>query len=817
MRSTRALHESWSVRALTGTQVTAPVPATVPGCVHTDLLAAGLIPDPYQDDNEHALHWIGRTDWAYETRFDWSDEGAPRVDLSCAGLDTVATVLVNGVVVGRTENMHRSYRFDVGALLTAGANTLRVEFASAYGYAEAMRARLGDRPHASVADSYHFIRKMACNFGWDWGPTVVTAGIWRPIALESWSVARLAEVRPRVTVDDGTGRVRVEVEVEVERHGDAPLTVTASVCGVTASAVIPAGERRATLESTVADAPLWWPRGYGEQHLHPLTVTLATSDGETLDSWRRRIGFRSVRLDTTPDTYGTPHTLYVNEVPVFVRGFNWIPDDAFVTRVDRDRYARRLAQACEANANYLRVWGGGIYESGDFYDLADELGLLVGQDFLFACAAYPEEEPFAAEVAAEARENVVRLASHPSLVGWTGNNENIWGYHDWGWQPQLEGRSWGAEYYFALLPAIVAELDPTRPYWPGSPWSGSHDRHPNDPAHGTTHEWAVWNRIDYAHYRDYVPRFASEFGFQAPPAYATLRRWLADEPLAPDSPGMRHHQKAPDGDAKLRRGLEAHLPAPRDFDDWHYLTQLNQARAVTVAVEHYRSHRPVCMGAIVWQLNDDWPATSWAAVDSEERRKPLWYALRRAFADRLLTVQPRDGRLAVVAVNEAPTAWSGELRVVRHGFDGARHATHAVDVTVAARSAVTVLVPEAVAMPGDRDAELLRASLGDVHASWFFREDKDIRYPEPEFTTRVAPVAGGYTVTVTAQTILRDLTLFPDRLDPAAYVDDALVTLLPGESVTLTVYSDQSLPAAALTSHPVLRCVADRPAITTLP
>ena len=333
--------------------------------------------------------------------------------------------------------------------------------------------------------------------------------------------------------------------------------------------------------------------------------------------------------------------------------------------------------------------------------------------------------------------------------------------------------------------------------------------HPNDPAHGTAHEWDVWNRVDYSHYRDYVPRFASEFGFQAPPAYATLRRWLSDEPLAHDSPGMSHHQKAIDGDGKLRRGLDAHLPVPRDFDDWHYLTQLNQARAVSVAVEHYRSHRPVCMGAIVWQLNDDWPGTSWAAVDGDERRKPLWYAMRRAFADRLLTIQPREPGLAMVAVNEGAGEWAGDLSVVRHTFAGEPLATHLVELRVPARSAVTVAIAGDVAAPGDPGTELLRASLGGLCAYWFFAEDKDIRYPEPRFTTEVLPVAGGLAVTVTAQTILRDLALFPDRLDPAAYADDALVTLLPGESASFTVYTDPTLDKAALSCRPVLRCVND--------
>ncbi|WP_241825022.1 glycoside hydrolase family 2 protein [Micromonospora sp. CB01531] len=536
--SRRALHEGWVLRAGPGPQVPpevaeVAVPATVPGCVHTDLLAAGLIPDPFLDDNETRLGWIGRTDWVYETTFDWWPGDAERVDLVCAGLDTVATVALNGTEVGRTENQHRGYRFAVGPLLRGGSNTLTVRFDSPYRYAEAQRDRLGDRPNA-YPEPFHFIRKTACNFGWDWGPTLVTAGIWQEIGLHAWSVARLATVRPLTTVDGDTGRV--ELHVEVERVADAPVTVQATVGGSATEVTVPAGECRAVLALTVRDPERWWPVGYGEQPRYDLEVTLRAADGRALDGWSRRIGFRSIRLDTAPDAHGSAFTLHVNEVPVFVRGVNWIPDDAFPNRVTRERLAERLAQAVGANVNLLRVWGGGQYESADFYELADELGLLVQQDFLFACAAYPEEEPFRSEVEAEAREQVTRLAAHPSLVLWTGNNENIWGWHDWDWQEPLAGRTWGRGYYLVLLPRIVGELDPTRPYWPGSPWSGREDVHPNDPAYGTTHIWDVWNTDDYRKYREYVPRFVAEFGYQGPPAYATragpspTTRWRPTHP-----------------------------------------------------------------------------------------------------------------------------------------------------------------------------------------------------------------------------------------------------------------------------------------------
>ncbi|MFI5931415.1 glycoside hydrolase family 2 protein [Actinoplanes sp. NPDC051494] len=773
------------------------IAATVPGCVHTDLLAAGIIDDPYLDGNETAVAWIGRTDWEYATTFTHSLDD-DRADLVCAGLDTVATVLLNGVELGRTYNQHRGYRFDARAALRDGDNELRVRFDSAYSYAEAQQKRLGDRPNA-YPEPFNFIRKTACNFGWDWGPTLVTAGIWQPIGLQTWRTARIASVRPQTTVTDGQGKI--ELRVRVERAAPGPLEVSATVAGSTSTVTLTGDE--AVLTVTVDDPELWWPAGYGDQPLYDVSVRLASTSlpEQTLDDWTGRAGFRTVRVDTADGAF----TLHVNDVPVFVRGVNWIPDDVFADRITRDRLHARFRQALDANVNYLRVWGGGRYESSEFYDLADELGLMVGQDFLFACAAYPEEEPFATEVAAEARENVVRLAAHPSLMMWTGNNENIWGHADWDWIPDLGDRSWGAGFYFDLLPAIVAEEDPGAFYWPGSPWSGRDDRHPNDPAYGTMHIWDVWNTDDYPKYREYRPRFVAEFGYQAPPTFSTLRRALSDEPLASDSPGMRAHQKATDGDKKLQRGLDAHLPAPRDFDDWHYLTQLNQARALSLGIEHFRSLRPHCMGAIMWQLNDCWPVTSWAAVDGDGHRKPLWYALRRSFAPRLLTVQPRDGVPALVAVNDSGESWALDVALSRRTLEGVVLSSSTVGVTVAPGSATTVPIPTAIGTPADPAAELLLAEADDQRAWWFWAEDKDLAWPPARFTATV----DGDAVTVTAGTALRDLTLHPDRLDPAAWADEAGVTLLPGESTTFRVLGAGPLDPTALTTRPVLRCVND--------
>ncbi|MFF5984306.1 glycoside hydrolase family 2 protein [Streptomyces olindensis] len=749
------------------------LPASVPGCVHTDLMAAGVIPDPFLGRNETDVAWVGRRDWTYERELPAPSSAQEQTDLVFDGLDTVAEISLDGRLLGTVRNMHRSYRFDVTGL----SGRLSVRFVSAYAEAEAVRERLGERP-AAYAEPYQYLRKMACSFGWDWGPTLVTAGIWRPVRLENWSTARIARVRPLVSVEEGTGVVELAVEVERTRV-EAPLAVEANVAGVRVRAEVEGAG--GTVRLRVPGARLWWPRGYGEQPLYDVELTLLHGD-DALDVWRRRIGFRTVGLDRRPDAHGTGFTLVVNGERLFARGVNWIPDDVFPSRITRERYRERLEQAAGAGVDLVRIWGGGIYESEDFYDACDELGLLVWQDFPFACAAYPEEQPLRGEVEAEARENVVRLMPHPSLVLWNGNNENLWGFRDWGWEPRLAGDSWGEGYYLGLLPRVVAELDPTRPYTAGSPWSGSWRHHPNDPAHGTHHSWEVWNREDYADYRLSVPRFVAEFGWQAPPAYATLRRALPGEELAPDSPGMLHHQKADDGNGKLERGLARHFAVPDgDFDRWHYLTQVNQARAVAAGIEHWRAHWPVCAGTVVWQLNDCWPVTSWAAIDGDGREKPLYHELKRLYADRLLTLRPRDGALEVAAVNQAAGDWTGTLTLRRMSVEGEVLARARREVAAGGRTVARVGVPGELTPAGPK--EFLVADLDGLRAVHFPVPDREVACPRPEFEVSLAPEG----IRVTARTLVRDLLLQADRLDPGARADRGLVTLLPGEEVTIGV------------------------------
>lgn len=802
------LHSGWSAKATAGpvpAQIAAAsIPAQVPGVIHLDLLRAGLIEDPYLDDNEALQSWIGLSDFSYRTTFALSAEAlqsAEYHELEFDGLDTVAQVSLNGAPILSAANQHRSYRVDVTGLLRGGENELVVDFGSPVKYANEQSQILGMRPRPYPLP-YDAIRKSACSFGWDWGIKTATSGIWKPVNLVSWSTARLDQVLVQAEPAGDGGRISVRGTLDMPAPVEG-LELVVAAHDAQASVPVAANGSFPDLVLELDQVDTWWPAGYGEQPLYDVQVFLRAGQA-VLDCAERRVGFRTVRWDSTPDEAGTPFQLLVNEQPVYVKGANWIPDDAFPVRIGADRYRTRLEQAKAAGLNLIRVWGGGIYESDDFFAACDELGLLSWQDFLFACAAYAEEEPLRGEVIAEARDNVARLAHHASLVMLCGNNENLWGYEDWDWKRFLDGKSWGGAYYHELLPQIMAELAATVPYTPGSPFS-PHGEHPNAEEHGTMHIWDLWNQRDWPDYRSYNPRFVAEFGWQGPAAWSTLTRSISDSPLTPESPGMVVHQKALEGNAKLTVGLVAHYPLPEQMEDWHWAMQLNQANAISCALEHFRSLAPHNSGAIVWQLNDCWPVTSWAAIDGDGVEKPLFHAIRNAFAPRTITVVPKDGGLDVVLSNDTGETWAGELDLSRRGYTG-NVLEHAVEtVSVPPRGTLRLPIPAQLGTAGSAAAEVLCASVGQTRGLWFYAEARDTELAAPELSTNVRTTDEGLVLTVTAANLVRDLVVLADKLDPKARVDKGLVTLLPGESASFTITSAGELDHEALSEARVLR------------
>ncbi|MEM6331986.1 MAG: sugar-binding domain-containing protein [Planctomycetota bacterium] len=823
------------------------ISATVPGCVHTDLLDHGLIPDPYVADHEPLTHWIGRCDWRYRTTLtlDAALISEDRVELIFDGLDTLATIKLNGRVVGESKNMHVRQRFDIKAVAREGDNDLEIRFDSARAYIDAMDAELGPRPkvgHGSnAAMSHNMIRKMACNFGWDWGPQLITCGVWRPGRVEAWSGARLGDVRPLVRRAD-TEAAELEVRVDVDLvEGSAPrldctLEDPAGTPVAKVSALATTGE--ASMLLRVDQPQLWWPVDYGQQPRYRLRVAL-NHDGTTRPQTATcLVGLRTVELCTDADDkpiqqpvaelgQGESFYLQINGQRVFCKGANWIPDDCFPHRVTPQRYRQRIDQALEANMNMLRVWGGGIYEDHAFYDYCDERGMLVWQDFLLACACYPEEEPIAALIEEEAEDNVSRLCRHPSLVLWNGCNENIWGTFDWteDWIAIRERgeQTWGLGYYLERFPRILERIDPSRPYWPGSPYSGAMSVHPNANTHGNRHIWDVWNgHGDYRNYLGHYPRFASEFGFQGPPAWPTLCRAIPEEHRAWLSPVMHMHNKQRLGQQRaldrIADDCDGYETGEADFEDTWFLASVQQCRALTLGCEWFRALSPWCSGALYWQLNDCWPVTSWSAIDGDGRPKLLWHATRRFFRDRLITLMPAGitpaqtdaGPLAVYLHNDHGEAWSGRGRVLKLRIDGQTLADRDFDFAVAARESWKLeLEPSWAGKPGELLVAQVLDDRGEVadQAFWFFGRDRDIPYERPTLKVDLEPMNDGLVLQVTANTVVRDLCLLADRVAEDAEVQGQFVTLLPGQTTRFVIQTNSPLAADSLTAPRVLRSV----------
>ncbi|WRS30391.1 hypothetical protein U6G28_01480 [Actinomycetaceae bacterium MB13-C1-2] len=779
------------------------IPATVPGNVYDSLLSAGLIPDPFIGTNEHDLHWIGRQEWVYSAKLPDHPE-SDHYNLVFYGLDTIAEVRLGGVVVGSTKNMHRTYDFDVTDAILAGAEDIEISFTSPYSFTDRVSEELGVYP-GSYDEPYNLIRKMACNYGWDWGPTVVTSGPWRDGVLLGWDKARFvstrisagAELRSSLT---GIGTVTVQGRIEVDpRLSPTNFKVRVSVSGEESSPVDTNMEISAdgtfTAAVSVSDARIWWPHTLGDQPLYDVNVELVSSEDQVLDSRFERVGFRTVELVNDPclepekaaqeGRFG----LIINGRDTFARGWNWIPNDPLVDRVTEESYRARLIDVRDSGADWVRVWGGGIFEDDVFYDICDELGILVWQDFPFACASYPETPEWEEEVRAESADNVERLMSHPSLGVWNGNNENFMGYESWGWKDQLGDRGWGAKYYLETIPEVVSTVDPTRPYWPGSPYSGVPGQMDANPNYGTCHSWEVWNRQDYVHYLDSDPTFMAEFGWQSPPAWSTLVR-AVDVPagvteLDLTSPEVMNHQKAMEGMDKLERGVVEHFgsEALSSTAAWHYLTQIVQARAIATGVGHWRSLWPRCQGAFIWQINDCWPVISWAGVDADGHRKPMWYTARAMFADRMFTLKEIEGRLVAFLVNQTDEPWETNLseRVVNVAGNTIQQEDRAVSIP--ASSVKTIELSVTVSSPRQ---EVAVVDAEDQREVWIGVPDYDFSYPLPTYVGRFEAVPNAdqpeFTLDIHAESLLRELILQADRIHPALVASSEAVTLLPGEN-----------------------------------
>ncbi|HEY0956080.1 MAG TPA: hypothetical protein VGE36_15080, partial [Roseateles sp.] len=640
------LHEGWQLAEAppgAGAAVLAAIPApdwlpaAVPGSAHAALLAAGRVPDPFYGRNETQLRWVGERSWAWRLDFEVG-ELAPREELVFEGLDTYCSVWLNGELLLVNDNMFVPHRVDVRDHLRPGANQLLLRFDPALARAREVEAVHGKRQLWNGDSARLHARKAQYHFGWDWGPELIVSGPWRPV--RRWSgAARIADLHCQADVDVAARRatLRVQAQVEVEGAGRQLQfeLLDPQGCSVAAQTVA-AGASQAVLE--VPDAQLWWPRGLGAQPLYTL-VARVLDGGRVLAEQSRRTGLRTLRLLQQPvqGEAGSSFHFEVNGQELFAGGANWIPDDSLLERITPARYRERVGQAVDANMNMLRVWGGGIYEHEAFYEACDELGVLVWQDFMFACGLYPANEAFQASVRAEAEAAVKRLRHHACLALWCGNNEDYMLAESAGVAfDQFEARA----LYEKLLPEVCAALDPGRTYWPGSPYTPGGVKS-SDATVGDRHSWEVWHQqmLPYQRYGEVQARFVSEFGMQSHPSLALFESVLPEDERFPESQTVQWHNKAgsgnPDGHRRLAVYLADNLRVGATLADHVYATQFVQAEAMRVAYQDFRRRwqQPGARavgGALVWQLNDCWPVTSWALIDSAGVVKPAWHTVRRA-------------------------------------------------------------------------------------------------------------------------------------------------------------------------------------------
>ena len=626
-----SLNGTWEMRAAEEADC---IPASVPGSVYHDLLAAGGMEDPYWRDNELAALSLMERDYVYRRAFIVSDElyACGAIVLRCGGLDTLARITINGVLVGTADNMHRTWEFPVKEALRTGENEIEIRFSSPTRY---IREAYEKSPADGARDAmvgFPLLRKAHCMFGWDWGPRLPDAGIWRDISLIGINTARITGVHIAQRHENGAVRLSIRTDIKYVSEGMADISVTVGAPGGAEWSA-----NGTDCEIIIKDPQLWWPNGYGSQPLYTVCVDLRSAD-ETIDRWERRIGLRTLTVHIQKDSWGESFCHRVNGVDIFAMGADYIPEDNLLPRVNPERTRRLLADAASAHFNIIRVWGGGYYPDDFFYDICDELGLIVWQDFMFACAVYNLNEDFEQNIRAEITDNVRRLRHHASLGLWCGNNEMEMFVDSGLWVSTPKQKADYIKMYEYIIPRIVRKEDPDTFYWPASPSSGGSFDAPNDPDRGDVHYWNVWHgELPFTDYRNHVFRYVSEFGFQSFPCMKTIESFTEPGERNAFSYVMEKHQRNASANGKIIAYLAQMYRYPQDLDTLAYASQLLQAQAIQYGVEHWRRNRGRCMGAVIWQLNDCWPVISWSSIDYFGRWKALHYYARRFFAPVLIS------------------------------------------------------------------------------------------------------------------------------------------------------------------------------------
>jgi beta-mannosidase len=799
-------------------------PATVPGCIHTDLFENHLIDDPFFGDNESKLQWIGKTLWIYQNTFSVSRELLARenVDLVFEGLDTYAAVSLNGTPLLKADNMFRHWRVGCRSILRAGENTLEIKFASPINKILS-RLRKEKYPLPAVSDQGEktspYTRKAPYQYGWDWAPRLVTSGIWKPVYLEAWDGVRISDFYvQQVSTTAGLAQLQAQLELESTTTSRAQIIIQEKTGEIPkAQETIQLIPRRqlVRLEISVPEPKLWWPNGLGPQFLYQLEARVAVNR-KVVDRSTVKIGLRTVELRQQPDAWGKGFQFVINGNPIFAKGGNWVPADSFPSRITRDRYQYLLRSCQDAHMNMIRVWGGGIYEKDDFYDLCDEMGLLVWQDFMFSCTLYPADGEFLDNVRAEAADNLKRLRNHPCLTLWCGNNEVETGWFDWGWKKKYPGQFWEdyQRLFLDLLHQACTMLDPSRPYWSSSPSSNREDQ-PNSERSGDTHFWGVWHGdLPINAYRQHFPRFLSEYGFQALPALETLKSFARPEELSLNCPALLAHQKDRSGNRRILEYASRYFPQPRDFESLVYLSQVLQADAIKTGAEHLRQSMPRSMGSLLWQIDDCWPAISWSSIDYYGRWKALHYAAKRFYNDLLVSFREEEGQVQVLVVSDKRESVPLTLHIRLLDFEGQSLLEIQRRVSMGPMQSQVYWRMDRQEIMEGRDARraMLQAELWDKDIlvsenRYFFESWKKVILPNPGIKTRISLDPAGPRIQLTSARFARNVSLSLEGI--AGSFTDNFFDLLPSRPVEVQFISPSRVSPEEISRNLRVRSLVD--------
>ena len=808
------LNGDWEFRQRTEGAAAQEAPwrgAIVPGVVHTDLLRNKEIPDPFYRDNESKLQWIENADWEYRKTFNVGSEvlAHNNVELVFEGIDTYAEIYLNEKLIHTADNMFREWRLEVKSQLKAGANELHLVFPSII--KQATKAAARDKWHPLIkTEDKTYIRKAAYEYGWDWGPRYVTAGIWRPVRIETWDSARISDFHVRQRdITAAVARLTAEVEITAAEDGSAKVTVEYTHLGkkydVSRTVEVHKGTNPIDLTFEISKPELWFPTGYGAQAMYEFQARVKMGKG-IADERKVRTGLRSVVLRRDVDQWGRSFEFVINGIPVFGKGADVIPFDSFPTRVTTAQYRSVLQSAKDANMNMIRHWGGGYYETDEFYEICDELGIMIWQDFMFGNDWQPGHYAFKLDVAAEVEQQLKRLRNHPSIVLWCGNNETEEAL-GWGDRSKLppEARFHMWQDYLTVFSGVIARqverLAPETPYWPSSP-SADYEDTSAEYQSGDMHNWDVWHgMLPLRGYENYYPRFMTEYGFQSFPEMRTVEAFTVPEDRTGiTTPVMLAHQKNAAGNQKIHEYMLRDYPEPKDFPSFLYASQILQAEAIKIGAEHLRRLRPRSMGSIYWQLNDCWPVASWASLDYYGRWKALHYYARRFYADLLVSPHSEDGTLAVYVVSDKTAATKADLRVRLMTVEGTvlSDKTHAVDVAPLS-SKVYVRMPQeeflnAKGVDADKVFAVTDLAVGGKVVSsnlTFFVPTKQAHLPATLIATEIKTDGKNYRLTLWSKVLARSVNISLGDID--AKVSDNFFDLIPGQPVEIEITSAATL------------------------